>query len=88
MIQLKDCHDYERAEYGSFCEKDITSHVLKTKINKMDWYQLCMPHRDSSLRCFFTRHEIIYDDQPHEQMACGIFSSRLRVHDGVDAHGS
>jgi len=37
MVQLKAGTEYQRAHYGSFSQKDITSHVLKTKINKEDW---------------------------------------------------
>jgi len=39
MLQLKGDNRYERAEYGSFSEKDITAHVLKTRISKQDWLQ-------------------------------------------------
>ena len=39
MVQLKDRRDfdYTRAEYGSFTEKELTAHIMKTTINKHDW---------------------------------------------------
>ena len=42
MVQLKNTNGaapctYERADYGSFVEKEITSHITKRTIGKHDW---------------------------------------------------
>jgi len=39
MVQLKDRRDfdYTRAEYGSFTEKELTAHIMKTRIGRQDW---------------------------------------------------
>ncbi len=39
MVQLKDRRDfdYTRAEYGSFTEKELTAHIMKTSISRQDW---------------------------------------------------